>query len=445
MNNIVKSGARALAAVAAVTLASPAHPQASGTATTSSGPSPTEALAQPVSEPARDWLAFTDELGKAGLRIHQLADGIRSPEQQAEVNQSLMWALASGMLALSRLDPDYPDWVPMLNSGMLGVNGNMDNVYMFTRVRGTGTYRIAGDRGRLKHVFLQLSDGMLGLSKTSSHIGLYDLNDMKATPDGRFQLLLSPVRPAGYTGNWVALDPAAKDTILFMRYISYDWKNDRDPDFSIVRLDRPIALPRRNAADTRERLKEIPRYIENFLSDMLLVQQRQGFMQGGENTLRDGSKQFGNVSSLNVTQQAYHMGEVRLTNGQALILQTEIPKQCEYWSLMLMDSAMNPLDFMFRNAGLNGHDARVDPDGKVRVVISEQDPGVGNWVDKSSYEVNGIRGRFYKCGSPTWSSLVVPIGKVRSALYPGTPAVSAAERQRELRERIATVQHRRRW
>ena len=114
-------------------------------------------------------------------------------------------------------------------------------------------------------------------------------------------------------------------------------------------------------------------------------------------------------------------------------------------SLMLMDSAMNPLDFMFRKAGLNGHEARVDPDGKVRMVISEQDPGVANWIDKSSYEVNGIRGRFLKCGSPEWTSQVVPIGEVRAALYPDTPTVTPAERQQELRERVVAIQRRRRW
>jgi hypothetical protein len=276
-------------------------------------------------------------------------------------------------------------------------------------------------------------------------IGLHDLNEMKAAPDGRFELLLSPTRPAGYTGNWVALDPAAKDTFMFMRYVAYDWKADRDPDFSIVRLDQPIALPRRSAAETSQRLAGIPGYVESILRDLFLVQQRQGFMQGGANTLRDGTKAFGNVNSVNVTQQAYEMGEARLTSGQALVLSAEIPKPCEYWSVMLMDSATNPLDYMFRKSGLNGHDARIDPDGKVRIVISEQDPGVGNWIDKSSYEVNGIRGRFYKCGNPTWSSQVVPIDEVRSALYPGTPSVTAAQRQQELRERVAEVQHRRRW
>lgn len=431
---------RVLAAMAA--FAAPAiAPAATPAPSTATAPAP----AEPTSQAARDWLAFTDELGKAGLRIHQIADGIRSPEQQSEINQSLMWALSSAVLAYSRLDPDHPDWVPILNSGMLGVNGNMDNVYMLTRLRGTGTYRIAGNRGKLKNAFLGLSDGMLGFSKTASNLGQYDLNAMKAEPDGRFELLLSPVRPPGYTGNWAALDPAAKDTFMFMRYVSYDWKNERDPELSIVRLDQPIAMPRRTAAETTERLASIPRYVESFLGDMLQVQERQGFMQGGQNTLRDGTKEFGKVNSVNVAQQAYHMGEVRLTGSQALILAAEIPKTCEYWSVMLMDSAMNPLDFMFRKSGLNGHDARVDPDGKVRIVISEQDPGVGNWIDKSSYEVNGIRGRFYKCGSPTWSSQVVPIGEVRSALYPGTPTVTPTARQQELRERVAEVQRRRRW
>ena len=139
------------------------------------------------------------------------------------------------------------------------------------------------------------------------------------------------------------------------------------------------------------------------------------------------------------------MGEARIRSDQALVLESEIPKSCEYWAVMLMDSAANTLDFMFHQSGLNGRSARVDPDGKVRIVISEKDPGVANWLDKGSYEVNGVRGRFYKCGAPVWTSRVTSIDGVAEALYPGTPKVSYDERQKQLRERIRQVQHRRRW
>jgi len=445
MRIIAHSKSCALASALAAMIITPAYARSPAPSATAQ---PAEAASQslPTSDAAHDWQKFADELGKAGMRIHAMTDANRSPEQQAEVNQALMWALSSASLSFARLDPDYPDWVPILNSAMLGINGNQDNVYQITRIRGDGTYRIEGDRGRLKHLFIELTNGLPGFTDKSTHIGIYDLNEMKADAAGHFELVMSPQRPAGYSGNWIALDSTAADTFISVRHVSYDWRHDRDANLSIQRIDRPINLPRRTAPDTSKRLAGIPRYVENMLSEFVRIQDRQGFMRGEVNVLKDGTPGFGkNMSSTNITQQAYYMGAVHLSRDQALVLVGVIPTSCDYWSVMLMDTVANPLDYMFRQSGLNGYVARVDPDGKVRIVVSERDPGVENWVDKSSYELNGIRGRFYKCGTPSWTSKVVPMSALSSALYPGTPQVTADQRQQALRERIELVQHRRRW
>jgi len=95
-----------------------------------------------MSEASQHWLESANELGKAGLRINELADGARTQEQQGEVNLALMWALTAAVLAFSRMDPDYPEWIPILNSAMLGINNNHDNVYLITRIRGAKSARL---------------------------------------------------------------------------------------------------------------------------------------------------------------------------------------------------------------------------------------------------------------------------------------------------------------
>ena len=435
----------ALAATVTMALASSALSQSPAAPSSPKDASAPSGSKVEMSEASRQWLEFANELGKAGLRIHELADGARTKEQQGEVNQALTWALTAAVLAFSRMDPDYPEWIPILNSAMLGINNNHDNVYLITRIRGSGSYKIEGDRGRLKFLLLELSNGLPAVTPTTSHIGDYDLNEMKPEPDGRFEVLLSANRPAGFDGNWIALDPKAEDTFLALREVSYDWKKDRDANLSIQRIDRPINMPRRSAADTSERLSQIPKYVAGILTIFLRIQDQQGFLKEEPNRLWDGTKGFGNASAVNIPKQIYQMGEVRLKSDQALVLEGEIPRACDYWSIMLMDTAANTLDFMFHKSGINGANARIDPDGKLRMVISERDPGVQNWLDKGTYEVNGIRGRFLKCGNPVWVSKVVPIEGVMDALYPGTPRVSFDERQKELRERLQQVQHRRRW
>ena len=75
------------------------------------------------------------------------------------------------------------------------------------------------------------------------------------------------------------------------------------------------------------------------------------------------------------------MGE--LDENQALVVEFDQP-QATYWSIQTyMFHWLAPLDFRNRVTSLNDTQVHVDDDGKVRVVISHQDPGVQNWLDAS--------------------------------------------------------------
>jgi hypothetical protein len=43
----------------------------------------------------------------------------------------------------------------------------------------------------------------------------------------------------------------------------------------------------------------------------------------------------------------------------------------------------------------NGHQAHVDDDGRVRVVIAHADPGVPNWLDTEGHATGSIFWRFF--------------------------------------------------
>ena len=66
--------------------------------------------------------------------------------------------------------------------------------------------------------------------------------------------------------------------------------------------------------------------------------------------------------------------------GEALVVETEIP-QARYWSIQMNDMWWQTTDYTHHQSSLNGHQARVDADGRVRMVISRDDPGVPNWID----------------------------------------------------------------
>ncbi len=101
---------------------------------------------------------------------------------------------------------------------------------------------------------------------------------------------------------------------------------------------------------------------------------------------------------------------------------------------------------MYRQSSLNGHQARVDSDGRFRAVISLEDPGVHNWLDPGGTLRGLLIGRWLGCSSnPVPTLKRVPLKEVRKHLPADTPVVAAEERAAQLRARRIGGQLRRRW
>jgi hypothetical protein len=110
------------------------------------------------------------------------------------------------------------------------------------------------------------------------------------------------------------------------------------------------------------------------------------------------------------------------------------------------DDRFATVDWVNRQSSLNDTQARVDSDGTLRVVISKQDPGVHNWLDKADFPWGIIQMRLYRTNeSPEATVTKVPVAEVRDHLPADTPAVSADERLELLRARREGAQLRRIW
>ena len=84
----------------------------------------------------------------------------------------------------------------------------------------------------------------------NDHAGAFyhdiDDDDMQIEANGDFEVLLSTERPAGYSGNWLKIEPGAR--VLMTRYRSYDWEHEIDPVMSIECLN-PTGLKKRLTPD----------------------------------------------------------------------------------------------------------------------------------------------------------------------------------------------------
>ena len=87
------------------------------------------------------------------------------------------------------------------------------------------------------------------------------------------------------------------------------------------------------------------------------------------------------------------------------------------------------LDYVNLPATMNDSQARLDPDGVLRVVISHQDPGIQNWIALGGCPQGAITYRWNNADSaPVPMLRLMPISEIDDRLHPETPRLSSVER-----------------
>ena len=102
---------------------------------------------------------------------------------------------------------------------------NADTVYRTAKITPGGSYRIRGKRGSLRMARIAQvaprttakvdANGMPVLGPPRA---VFDLNALTVDAHGNFDVVASPVRPAGHAGDWWQLQPDTNG--LMMRWVS---------------------------------------------------------------------------------------------------------------------------------------------------------------------------------------------------------------------------------
>ncbi len=380
------------------------------------------------------WAPVADRL------VAKLRDPADATDRQ-ELHQMMLSALTGAYVGLVANDPDYPEFVPMLSQALNFAAPVPDFVYTYAPIRGEGTYRIAGHRGTSLFAVVTVSETYFTRTdKPKPGLANYDVDALAIGQDGRFEVLLAAEKPADWRGDWWYLDPRA--TNLGVRHAMYDWENEVDPRMTIERLDVPATRPRPTAAQIAERMDEVAQWMEYSIQHWLVhldAIRRRGIVNRFE--VHDYSGFTGSS-----WPQVYNETLFEIGDDEALVIETGIPDQVRYWSFLLADELFATVDWTHRQSSLNGHQARLDGDGRFRAVLSLDDPGVPNWLDPGGLRRGVIQNRWNQASSaPCPEIRRVKRGEIRDCLPKDTPVVTPSERDRSLRRRRMGAQMRRKW
>lgn len=253
---------------------------------------------------------------------------------------------------------------------------NPDNVYLSAPVSGAHDYVITGTRGTIALVTIGSKANRYAKDGTMASTGELRNDDLTVAPDGSVRITVS-VTPPTDGSDWLPL--AQDSTMLVVRQSYLDRTTEVPGDFTIERVGGhapPEPLdPGHLARGLARAAMGVHGTAATFAAWTELFMTR-------PNELPDwGQEMFQRAGG---DPEIYYLhGYWTLQPGQAWVIETAVP-DAPYWNIQLSNWWMESLDWE-RRITVNKHTARLEPDGRLVVVVADRDPGFGNWLDTSGH------------------------------------------------------------
>ena len=372
------------------------------------------------------WAYLLDRLKAAGELVAS-SEVNRNSVDYASGMRHLMVLLGVGVDEALRVDPD-----PMLAVTRTSTDDILtwgmecpDCLYLRATLRGGETYRLFGNRGTARYVGLQT---MNGIASTTNAL----VDELDVDVDGDFEVVLSADE---HEGNWMRID--GEHPTLIVRHFFYDWDTEEPSVLQIERIGDAVEPEDRSvAADVAvsRQIYALGEFVHDnlkFFLDFNAGPPVNGFMPPIDRSDMGAAAENRPV-----------IGRYELEPDEALILEVE-PPEGVYWSYSIGNQWWETIHYGRHQSSLNAHQAKVDSDGILRVVVSARDPGVANWLDTAGHSNGAMILRCVRTETaPTPTARVVEFDEIASELPADTAKVSQSERTAIIAARRRAVHER---
>lgn len=318
---------------------------------------------------------LTEPLAEAIAAAEQIireAPHIQNEQDLLEGYDYLAGTLRAAIASAWSFERDFPYFIrsatPYTKVGL----DNPDTLYFSARIRDDAEYVVTGHRGTTADLSFQILNGDYSPADVPDSLNAFDDRAFDIGPDGAFELRFGPPRE-GAGPNYFALGPKA--SMLLVREVFSDWSTERPGRIRIQRTDRIGAAP-----PLPDQALVARRYQ---VAGKTLVQQLKTFLAFPEwfylklpaNTMTEPRLTPGGLAT-----QYSSAGHYELDDDQALIISVPV-SDAPYQGFQLGTMWYLSMDFVNHQTSLTAAQAQHDPDGMMRFVVSERDPGVANWLE----------------------------------------------------------------
>ncbi|MBB5918022.1 hypothetical protein BJY24_006934 [Nocardia transvalensis] len=340
------------------------------------------------------------------------ADFVRDDRDLAEGYDYLAGSIQA-VLQLSRAHgTSHPYFVtstgPYTKMGL----DNPDTLYYHANVEPEAEYLITGTRGSTVDLSFQVLKGDYTATDVPGGDDAFDDRRIDIAADGSYQLRFGPPRE-NPGPNYFVLGEGA--SMLAVREVYADWTTERKGTIRIERVDTIGTAPAAADLDTlRKRQRAAARMLIQRVHTWFNFP-KWFYLDLPVNTLTEPRLTPGGLST-----QYSSVGHFDLEDDQALII--TVPKsEVPYQGFQLGSRWYISLDYVNHQTSLNSAQARVDPDGMIRMVVSARNPGIANWIETTGCTHGILQFRWQRADraltpadGPTIE--LVPFGKVREVL-----------------------------
>ncbi|MFN8071838.1 MAG: hypothetical protein U0R66_08545 [Mycobacterium sp.] len=316
--------------------------------------------------------SFTESIAEAERLVRE-APHIETEADLLEGLQYLAWCVA----ACTHIAFDYDRDHPFLQSGTgpftkMGLD-NPDTLYFGTRVRAGHEYVVTGKRGTTTDLSFQLLGGEYTDANVPDSETAFDDRRLDIAPDGSYEWRFTP----------------ASNAQLVIREVYNDWSAQRG-HIAIARTDTAGTAPAPLTNELIEKRwatagKQLVQRVKTWLQFP-----RWFYMNIPVNTMVAPRLTPGGLAT-----QYSSAGHFDLAPDQALVITLPVT-DAPYLGFQLGSLWYISLDYINHQTSLNGTQAQADPDGKIRIVVADRNPGVTNWVETTGHRKGFLQFRWQR-------------------------------------------------
>lgn len=323
---------------------------------------------------------YSEPLAAAIAEAEQLVTAAPFIETEADLAEGLQY-LAGCVVACTQLAFDSHRDHPFLMSGTgpftkQGLD-NPDTLYFGTRVLPGHDYVVTGRRGTTTDLSFQLLGGEYTDTGVPASEAAFDDRELDIGADGGFEWRFQPKQPAQ----------------LVIREVYNDWAAQRGT-IAIARTDTAGTAP---PALTRERVER--RYAAAGKQLINRIKTWLAFPQWFYLNLPVNTMVAPRLTPGGLTTQYSSAGHFELEPDQALVITLPV-SDAPYLGFQLGSLWYISLDYINHQTSLNGTQAQPDPDGKIRIVVADHNPGVTNWVETLGHRRGFLQFRWQRVSRP---------------------------------------------